>query len=145
MSLANFPFSKDYPLAQERLEHILNSPHCGDLIISLCPEWSTVNVKPNWKTPLINFFYHRINKKRSTFWSWVSKALGAQLPHYGDHGSLLSDDSIVPLFVFQTGDRIPGLREKLLAQSTWRTVDLAPTIAKILKQTHIPTDGKVMF
>jgi hypothetical protein len=59
---------------------------------------------------------------------------------HGDHAGLNASDSLVPLLIW--GPTIRANDKKGLKWTTARTVDIAPTIATIFKDTHPNAEGR---
>jgi predicted AlkP superfamily pyrophosphatase or phosphodiesterase len=102
-----------YPNAVERLEGLMKGDKWGDIVISMKEGYS---MNPKFRTPHAD----------------------EEMLH-GDHGGLNSSDSLVPLLIW--GPMIkPNVKDG--TWKTFRTVDIAPTIAAIFKDTHPKTDGQ---
>jgi len=106
---------KEYPNAVERLEGLMKGDKWGDVVVSMKEGYS---LNPDFKP----------------------EKEGEKILH-GDHGGLNYSDSVAPLLIW--GPTIKS-NEKKDAWRTFRTVDIAPTIAKIFKIEKIPTDGGVL-
>ena len=106
---------KEYPNAVERIEGLTKGNKWGDVVVSMKEGYS---LNPDFKP----------------------EKEGEKILH-GDHGGLNSSDSVTPLLVW--GPTIKA-NKKNDAPNTFRTVDIAPTIAKIFKIEKTPTDGSVL-
>jgi len=104
---------ESYPNAVERLKGLMIGDKWGDIVISMKEEYSMNHeFKPSHE--------------------------GEEILH-GDHGGLNSSDSLVPLLMW--GPTIkPNVKNGVW--ETFRTVDIAPTIATIFKDTHPKVDGR---
>lgn len=112
--ISTFFFDKEamYPNAVERLEGLMEGDKWGDVVISMKEGYS---MNPEFRADERDEILH------------------------GDHGGLNSSDSLVPLLVW--GPTIqPNVKDG--TWKTFRTVDIAPTIATIFGDTHPKTDGR---
>ena len=114
-NIATFFKDKDgsYPNAVERLEGLMTGDKWGDIVISM-KEGYSMNSEFKPSQP------------------------GEEILH-GDHGGLNSSDSLVPLLFWG-----PTIKPNPKNQpfKTFRTVDIAPTIATIFNDKHPKTDGR---
>lgn len=106
---------KKYPNAVERIEGLIKGNNWGDVVVSMKEGYS---LNPDFKP----------------------EKQGEEILH-GDHGGLNSDDSIVPLLIWGP---IVRRNKKDGDWMTFRTIDIASTVAKIFKVEHKPTDGCIL-
>lgn len=106
---------KSYPNAVERIEGLMNGDKWGDIAVSMKESYS---LNPDFKP----------------------EKQGEKILH-GDHGGLNFNDSIGPLLIWG-----PTVRrnKKDGDWMTFRTIDIASTVAKIFKAEHKPTDGRIL-
>ncbi|MFA4824996.1 MAG: alkaline phosphatase family protein [Methanoregula sp.] len=106
---------ESYPNAVERLEGLMKGDKWGEIVISMKEGYSmNSEFRPSYE--------------------------GEKILH-GDHAGLNSSDSLVPLLFW--GPTIkPNIKDG--KWKTFRTVDIAPTIASIFKDTHPKTDGQAL-
>ena len=107
----------DFPDAKERIQGLLNGNNWGDVVVSIKEGYS---LHPSRNPEAM------INE-----------------PIQGDHGGLNKNDSIVPFLIW--GPTIKSNTKGASPSSpSIRTVDIAPTIAKIFGVKHEPKDGDVL-
>jgi hypothetical protein len=115
LDISIFFYNKErlYPHAVERMQGLMNGDKWGDIVISIKEGYS---MNPEFK-PLKE---------------------GEEI-HRGDHGGLNANDSLVPLLIWG-----PAIKSNLKDGhwKTFRTVDIAPTIAAIFKDKHQNVDGQ---
>ncbi len=107
-----------YPNAVERIEGLIEGEKWGDIAVSLKDGYT---LDPAARDDLeIGWFLKDKENRR------------------GDHGGLNAEDSIVPLLIWG-----PDIRKEKIPRPTARTVDIAPTIARMLGKKH-ECDGDVL-
>jgi len=109
---------KKYPNAVERITKLVEGEKWGDIAISLKDGYTLdpavrADLKTGW------FLKDKENRR-------------------GDHGGLNAEDSIVPLLIWG-----PDIRKGYFPKPTARTVDIAPTIARMLGKKH-ECDGEIL-